>query len=265
MCAASTITVLLLGDVIGKPGRHVVKHYLQNLSVKPDLVVANVENSAHGYGTTEDNLNELREAGVNAFTGGNHTFDRKEIFQYIDGQEMFLRPANYPEGTPGKGYCLIDVKGHKLGLLNLLGRVFMEPMLSPFVKADELVALMRKQTNLIVVDIHAEATAEKVALGWYLDGRVCAVVGSHTHVQTADERILTNGTAYITDMGCCGPYNSVIGMQLDTVFRRLVQQLPSRFEVASGPAMLNGVLLTIDTCEGKALSIERVRYVEDSG
>lgn len=262
MSSASIITVLVLGDIIGKPGRQIVKRYLEKACAKPDLVIANVENAAHGFGVTEDNLSELRSAGVMAFTGGNHTFDRKEIFEFISRQELFIRPANYPEGTPGNGYCLVDVKGHQLAIVNLLGRVFMEPLGSPFAKADELVPVIRSRTNLIIVDFHAEATAEKMALGFYLDGKVSAVLGTHTHVQTADERILINGTAYITDIGCCGPYNSVIGMELEGVFRRLVKQLPSRFEVASGPAMLNGVVVTLNAVDGKALFIERVRYMD---
>lgn len=258
------ISVLLLGDIIGQPGRRVVAHFLSTWQPKPDLIVANIENVSHGFGVTEKNLNELREAGVQAFTGGNHSFDRKEIFEFIDREPLLLRPANYPAGTPGRGWCIVEAAGVKVGLLNLQGRVFMEPLNSPFLVADEILPEITAQTNLIIVDVHAEATAEKVALGWYLDGRVSCVVGSHTHVQTADERILPGGTAYLTDMGCCGPADGVIGMERSSVFRRFINQLPSRFEVAPGPAMLNGAILTVDVSSGKAISLSRVHYREET-
>lgn len=262
MTRKSNITILFLGDVIGKPGRQVIRRYLKDLSPSPDLIVANAENAAHGFGTTESNLEEMRSAGVNAFTGGNHTFDRKELAEFIDRQKSVLRPANYPPGTPGVGFCLVEVGDLKVGLLNLMGRVFMEPLESPFLVADKLLPAIKEQTNIILVDIHAEATAEKVALGWYLDGQVSAVLGTHTHVQTADERILPGGTAYITDVGACGPYNGIIGMERQGVFRRLIKQLPTRFEVAEGPALLSGVTVTIDAKTGKAERIERVQYRE---
>lgn len=257
-------SVFILGDIIGQPGRRVVKRYLSRLSPKPNLIVANVENIAHGFGVTEKSLSELREVGVRAFTGGNHMFDRKEIFDFIDREPYLLRPANYPEGTPGRGWCTVECDGVKVGILNLQGRVFMEPLRSPFLIADALIPQVAEQTNLIIVDMHAEATAEKVALGWYLDGRVSSVIGSHTHVPTADERILPGGTAYLTDMGACGPADGVIGMDRPSVFRRFIDQLPSRFEIAPGPASLNGVMLTLDVASGKAISIARVHYREES-
>jgi metallophosphoesterase (TIGR00282 family) len=259
-----SITILFLGDVIGKPGRAVIKRYLNEVKPSADLVVANAENAAHGFGITQSNLAELREAGVLAFTGGNHTFDRKETLEFIDGEVNLLRPANYPEGTPGKGYCVMETAGVKIAILNLMGRVFMEPLRSPFTVADELLPHLKEQTNVILVDMHAEATAEKIALGWYLDGRVSAVIGSHTHVQTADERVLPAGTAYITDVGCCGPFNGVIGMEREAVFRRMVKQLPTRLEVAQGPAMVNGVLIEIETATGRARGIKRVQFHEDT-
>lgn len=262
MSIQGSISILFLGDVIGKPGRSVIKRYLSETDKKANLVVANVENAAHGFGTTQSNLTELREAGVAAFTGGNHTFDRKEIFEFIDQELQLVRPANYPTGTPGRGFCLVEVEGITIALINLIGRVFMEPLTSPFLVADELLPSLKDKTNIILVDFHAEATAEKIAMGWYLDGRVSAVVGTHTHVQTADERILPGGTGYITDVGCCGPYNGVIGMDKTGVFRRLIEQMPSRFEVAGGPAMLNGVRLELDAASGKTKAIERVRYLE---
>ncbi len=259
----SSITVLFLGDVIGKPGRRVLTKFLEARSPGADLVIANVENCAHGFGLTEQNLNELVAAGVHVFTGGNHTFDRKEIFDFIGNHTQLLRPANYPEGTPGRGFCLTTACDVKVAVINLMGRVFMEPILSPFVVADQLVAEAARETNIIFVDMHAEATAEKVALGLYLDGRVSAVVGTHTHIQTADEKILPGGTAYITDTGACGPTTGIIGMETDGVFRRIIKQLPTRFEVASGPAAASGVTVTIDTSSGKSTSISRVTYLED--
>jgi len=259
----NNISVLFLGDVIGKPGRRVIKQYLAGHAPKADLIIANAENAAHGFGTTEGNLQELRDAGVQAFTGGNHTFDRKEIFEFIDQQQNVIRPANYPDGTPGLGSCIVEIAGGiKVGLINLLGRVFMEPLESPFLVAEKLIEKLSAETNIIIVDMHAEATAEKIALGLYLDGRVSAVVGTHTHVQTADERILPKGTAFLTDAGCCGPANGVIGMDQVAVFRRMVKQLPSRFEVADGPAMVNGVIFDIDKTTGKATGIRRVQFKE---
>ena len=262
---APAISILFLGDIIGKPGRLVVKKYLQHLRETesfPDFVVVNVENAAHGFGVTRENLAELREAGVDIFSGGNHTFDRKEIFEFISEEPCLLRPANYPEGTPGEGYCILEKGGYKLAVINVMGRVFMEPLQSPFHVVDQLVAKVQAETNLILEDVHAEATAEKVALGWYLDGRASIVVGTHTHVQTADERLLLKGTAYITDAGCCGPTDGVIGMALDGVFRRMVKQLPSRFEIASGPAAASGVLVQVDAVSGRAQGINRVRFYD---
>ncbi len=268
-----TITILFLGDVIGKPGRLVVKKYLQSLrdgsasnnghsEAFPDFVVVNVENAAHGFGVTKDNIADLKEVGVDVFSGGNHTFDRKETFDFIDQEPNLLRPANYPEGTPGQGYCILTKGAHKLAVINVMGRVFMEPLQSPFLVAEQLVAKVKEETNIILVDLHAEATAEKVAMGWYLDGKVSAVVGTHTHVQTADERLLHHGTAYITDAGCCGPTDGVIGMATEGVFRRMIKQLPSRFEIASGPTVCCGVLITVDAVSGKAQNITRVRFYD---
>lgn len=260
MDSTKKLTVLFLGDVIGKPGRRVVVEYLAQLVNKPDLIICNVENAAHGFGVVERHIEELSQAGVNVFTGGNHTFDQKEIFGFIDKLNNVLRPANFPEGTPGKGYCIVEAAGVKVGILNIQGRIFMEALDSPFMVADRLIAEINKETKLIFVDMHAEATAEKVAMGWHLDGRVSVLVGTHTHVQTADERILPNGTAYLTDAGCCGPTEGVIGMDKQSVFRRLIKQLPARFEVAQGPAMVNGLTCTLDAATGKALTIERVQY-----
>jgi 2',3'-cyclic-nucleotide 2'-phosphodiesterase len=270
----ASLTILFLGDVIGKPGREVVKKYLLGLrrdaeladgtgAPFPHFVVANVENSAHGFGVTRENINELREVGVDVFSGGNHTFDRKEIFSFIEDEPTLLRPANYPDGTPGRGHCLVEKNGYKLAVVNVMGRVFMEPLQSPFLVAEALVEKVKEVTPIILVDLHAEATAEKIAMGWYLDGKVSAVVGTHTHVQTADERLLHKGTAFITDAGCCGPTDGVIGMAQEGVFRRMVQQLPSRFEIATGPAAASGVKITVDAVTGRAQAIERIRFFDD--
>jgi len=262
MNANSNISILFLGDVIGRPGRHIIKHYLSTLENKPDLVIANVENVSHGFGVSASCLAELKEAGVSVFSGGNHTFDRKEIFDFINEEPYLLRPANYPEKTAGRGYCLVNVADVKVAVLNLLGREFMKPLPSPFMVADDLLPIINQETNIVLVDMHAELTAEKVAMGWYLNGRVSAVLGTHTHVQTADERILSGGTAYITDVGCCGPINGVIGMEKEGAFKRMIEQMPARLEVASGPAAVNGAKVTIDSRSGKAVSIERVRFTE---
>jgi metallophosphoesterase (TIGR00282 family) len=263
MSTSRNIKLLFFGDVIGRPGRQIIKTFLTRNPEIADLIVANVENAAHGFGTSEANLEELRSVGVTVFTGGNHTFDRKEIFEFIDKDNNVVRPANYPEGTPGKGYCLVSIAdGIKVAVVNIMGRVFMEPLRSPFLVADEIIEQVKKETNIIFVDFHAEATAEKVAMGWYLDGRVSAVVGTHTHVQTADERILPGGTAYLTDAGCCGPRDGVIGMDKESVFKRMVKQLPARFDVAAGPAIMCGVLYNIDSDTGKALSVQRVQFIE---
>jgi len=259
-----SIIILFLGDVIGKPGRAVIKRYLSEGPPKADLVVANVENAAHGFGMTQSNLVELRQAGVNVFTGGNHTFDKKETVEFIDAEVDVLRPANYPEGTPGTGLRVVECADVKVGIINLMGRVFMEPLDSPFAVADKLLPEVKAETNIVLVDMHAEATAEKIALGYYLDGRVSAVVGTHTHVQTADERLLPKGTAFITDIGCCGPTQGVIGMDRELVLRRMVNQLPTRLEVAKGPAMLNGVFVEVAVATGQALSIKRVQFFEDA-
>lgn len=257
----SNFSILFLGDVIGRPGRLLVAKYVTEQLASahpPDLVIANVENAAHGYGVTQKVMHEMQNAGVGIFSGGNHTFDKKEIFEIMDRYPTLLRPANYPPGTPGRGSCVVDINGFKLGFLNLLGRVFMEPLQSPFITVDDMLPGLIAESDAVMVDMHAEATAEKVAMGMYLDGRVAAVVGTHTHVQTADDRILPNGTAYITDVGCCGPINSVIGMDTQGVFRRMVQQLPTRLEIASGPAQLNGVRIEIDRVTKKAASISRI-------
>lgn len=262
------IRLLLLGDVIGKPGRRAVKRFLSTRRAEPlapHLIIANGENAAHGFGLTEKIVNEFFSMGIDIISGGNHTFDKKEIFDFIDDYPKVLRPANYPPGTGGQGVYVADVNGFRIAVLSLLGRVFMEPLASPFLTADQIISDLAGKADAVIVDFHAEATAEKVAMGWYLDGRATAVVGTHTHVQTSDERVLPGGLAYITDIGCCGPLNGVIGMELKGVFRRLVEQLPSRLEIAGGPAAVNGVTITIDPETGKAVSIVRESFRESDG
>lgn len=268
MQSSNLFDVLFLGDVVGRPGRLHVREYLQSLSAagdKPDLIIVNAENAAHGFGLTRKIVNEFVECGVHVLSGGNHTFDKKEIFEFIDDSPFILRPANYPEDTPGRGTFVFEDGDFRFGIINLMGRVFMEPLRSPFLIADELIASMNADgVKAVMVDFHAEATAEKVALGLYLDGRATAVLGTHTHVQTADERILPGGLAYITDAGLCGPSNGVIGMDKEQVFRRLVQQLPCRLEIASGPTVLSGVRFKVDRDSGKAVSIERILQYSES-
>jgi len=256
------LRIFMIGDIVGKPGRRAVreslKAYRQNYRF--DFIIANGENAAGGVGLTREIADELYNTGVDFITMGNHTWDKKEIFSFIDHEPNIIRPANYPPGTPGRGSTVVRLgkSGPKLGIINLSGRVFLPPLDCPFRAADELVKQLSQETPLIFVDFHAEATSEKIALGFYLDGRVSAVVGTHTHVQTSDERILPGGTAYITDVGMTGPRDSVLGMQTDIVVKKFLTQLPVRFEVAEGTAQLNGVILELDEITGKAVKIERV-------
>ena len=199
------------------------------------------------------------EQGADVLTSGNHIWDRKEIVEYITKENLLLRPANYPAGTPGVGHVTIKAGPHRVAVLNLMGRVFMNPIDCPFRKADEIVPELRKETPIILVDMHAEATSESVAMGWYLDGRVSAVVGTHRHVQTADERVLPGGTAYITDLGMTGPTDGVIGVDREIILQRFLSQMPVRFEAAKGPAALHGVVIVVDPDSGRATDIRRLR------
>lgn len=253
--------ILFLGDIVGSPGREMVKEYLPLLKRKyrPDVVLANGENAAHGRGITENIAKELFEAGVHALTMGNHTWDNRDIFEWIDREERLVRPANYPKGTPGRGLTYVKVQDTELAIINLQGRAFLPPLDCPFETADRLVEQARKRTKYIFVDFHAEATSEKIAMGWHLDGKVSAVVGTHTHVQTADERILPKGTGYLTDVGMCGPQNGVLGMEKEAVLKKFLTQLPVRFEVATGPTQINAVCFTLDRGTGKTLKLERIR------
>jgi 2',3'-cyclic-nucleotide 2'-phosphodiesterase len=257
------LKVLFLGDIVGKPGRAAVRHFLPILRARHqlDLCVGNSENSAGGAGITPESAEDLLDAGLDLLTGGNHTWSRREILPYLerDGSRQ-LRPANYPDGAPGRGHGVVTSRsGSKLGVVNLEGRLFMRSLDCPFRTAERLVAELRRQTACILVDMHCEATSEKNAMGAWLDGKVSAVVGTHTHVQTADERILPGGTAFITDVGMCGPLDSVIGIKKEQSIERFLTQRPNQYEVAKNLVYLQGVVLDIDDGSGKARSITRVR------
>ncbi len=256
--------VLFLGDVFGKPGRQAVVRSVPRYIAREalDLVVVNAENAAAGVGITPDMVEELLAAEVNLLTSGNHIWSKREILPYLERPDAkLLRPANYPPGTPGRGSAVIATPdGRRLGVLNLEGRVFMKNLDDPFRVAEaELAALRGAGARAILVDVHCEATSEKAALGWFLDGRVSAVLGTHTHVQTADERILPGGTAFLTDVGMCGPCDSIIGMKKELVLERFLSQRPTPWEAAKRDVWLQGALLDIDEETGKARSIVRVQ------
>lgn len=253
--------ILFIGDIVGKPGRRAVRELLPSLvgGRGVDLVVANCENAAAGFGITREVIEELYESKIDILTSGNHVWDKKEVLEFIEDYETLLRPANYPDGVPGSGSVLMPTAGgDNVGVLNLAGRIFMQPIDCPFVAAKKEIAALKAKTNVIIVDMHAEATSEKKALGWYLDGEVSAVLGTHTHVQTADDEILPQGTAYISDVGMTGPFDSVIGIKKDTIIERFLTQIPNRFDVAKNDVRLQGVLLDIDPLSGRANSIERM-------
>jgi metallophosphoesterase (TIGR00282 family) len=255
------MNVLMVGDVFGDAGRTAVAKLLPKLRQEHaiDFCVVNVENAAGGFGVTPAMARQFLEQGADVMTSGNHIWDKKEIVEYIARENLLLRPANFPVGTPGVGHVTIKAGPHRVAVLNLMGRVFMTPIDCPFRKADEIVPELRRDTRIVLVDAHCEATSESVALGWYLDGRVSAVVGTHRHVQTADERVLPGGTAYITDLGMTGPTDGVIGVDRDLILQRFLNQMPVRFEPAKGPAALHGVIIVVDPETGHASDIRRLR------
>lgn len=256
------VTILFIGDIIGRPGRRVVRELLPGLVDRHqvDLVVANGENASGGIGLSIKGAEELLAAGVEVITSGNHIWKKKEILPYIQDNPDLLRPANYPALAPGSGSTIKETaSGKPVAILNLLGRVFMEAVDCPFRRALEAWEQLREITPVILVDFHAEATSEKMALAWYLDGRVSAVLGTHTHVQTSDERILTQGTAYMTDVGLTGPADSVIGVRKEIAIDRFLTQMPHKFEVAKKDLVLEGAVVTIDETSGRALGITRLR------
>lgn len=258
--------ILFIGDIVGKPGRLSVKHHLPELAAERgvDIVVANAENAAGGLGVTPILLDELRGFGVDAFTLGNHTWKKKELVSAIDKMDDIVRPLNYPAGANGRGAAIVAAaSGVQIGLVNVIGRVYMEPVDCPLTAAEQAVEALRAETPVVLVDMHAEATAEKVALGWHLDGKATAVVGTHTHIQTADERILPGGTAYITDVGMTGPTNSVIGVETKLVLRKMLTGMPTPWNVATGRPVFAGVLIEADAASGRAQAIERIQIFDE--
>jgi len=261
------MNILFIGDIIGRPGRELLRKGLRGLINHhgADLVIANAENSAAGFGVTKDIGDALLDYGVDVMTSGNHIWDKKEVLDYIPTQPKLLRPANYPVGAniPGRGSYVAQTRdGRAVGVVNVMGRVFMIPIDDPFAVVLREIEALRARTKVIIVDFHAEATSEKVAMGWHLDGKATLVVGTHTHVQTADERILPNGTAYLTDAGMTGPHDSIIGMEREPSLARFLNGMPSRFEPATGNPRLNGVLVDADDQTGRARGVTRISYSE---
>ena len=257
--------VLFIGDIFGEPGRRALARAVPRLvgQRQIDIVIGNGENSAGGFGITPELAEELFDLGLAVITTGNHAWDKREILDYFPREPRLLRPANYPDGVPGHGSVVVEsAGGEKLGVLQLMGRAYMPTLDCPFQVAKKELAALKKRTAAVIVDMHAEATSEKMAMGHYLDGEVVAVVGTHTHVQTADDQILPKGTAYLTDIGMTGPLHSVIGVKKELAIEKFLTGMPRRFEVASGPSVFCAVLLDLDARLGKALSIERIRIID---
>ena len=257
------MNILFIGDIVGRPGRELVRRGLPALVEHHavDLVIANVENSAGGFGITREIGDELLKWGVDVMTSGNHIWDKKEAVEYIGGEPRLLRPANYPAGVPGRGaYVARTRDGEPVGVINAMGRVFMLSIDDPFAVLLHEIEAMRHWAQVIIVDFHAEATSEKIAMGWHLDGKATAVFGTHTHVQTADERILPNGTAYMTDAGMTGPHDSIIGMEREAALGRFLNGMPSKFEPATANPRLNGVVVSADPATGRATAVTRLSY-----
>lgn len=259
---ADETRILFIGDIVGRPGRLALRELLPRLVGRygPDLVIANGENAAGGFGITPEIAEEIRALHVDVITSGNHIWDKREVYDFLGASPWLLRPANYPQGSPGTGLGVYEcASGVKVAVVNIMGRVFMDCVESPFAVGMELVRKARQTTPVVVVDFHAETTSEKMALGWHLDGLASAVIGTHTHVQTADERVLTGGTAFITDAGMTGPSDSVIGIRKEIILERFLTHMPMRFEVATKGVELQGVFVAIDSSSGRALRIERVK------
>jgi metallophosphoesterase (TIGR00282 family) len=257
------MTILFIGDIVGRSGRDLVQKGLRVLveHYDVDLTIANAENAAAGFGLTRDIGETLLEWGIDVMTSGNHIWDKKEVLEYIAVEPRLLRPANYPAGVPGRGSCVAQTgDGRSVGVINVMGRVFMAPLDDPFAVALREIDAVRHRARIIVVDVHAEATSEKIAMGWHLDGRVTAVIGTHTHVQTADERVLPGGTAYLTDAGMTGPHDSIIGMEKEPSLARFLNGMPAKFEPATGNPRLNGAVIEADDKTGRATKITRISY-----
>ena len=263
------VNILFIGDIVGRPGRNIVKYYLGSLLSSEeniiDFVIANVENASHGFGLTEKNHNELAGYGINCFTSGNHIWDKKDIYSYINNSDRLLRPWNYPKGTYGVGYRIFDVKDTKVAVINLLGRTFMNPVDSPWELIQNEIEQIKQQAPIVIVDFHAEATAEKICFARFCsEHKISAVLGTHTHVQTADEKIINDYTAFISDAGFCGAYESIIGMEYATSLKRLVTSIPERFDVAESQKLeLNAVQMSFDAVSGQAQSIKRIQMIKD--
>lgn len=261
MPSSDTVNILFIGDIVGKPGRNVVKAVLPKLRdhYNAELVIANGENAAGGFGITEKVAEELFSYGIDILTTGNHVWDKKETLPFIAKEPKILRPLNYPEGVPGTGSTTVKTKNNQIvAVVNVLGRIFMNILDCPFRTTKEEIERLKKDTNLIIIDFHAEATSEKLAFAFYLDGKVSAIIGTHTHVQTADERILPKGTAYITDVGMTGPENSIIGFRETEVIEKFLTQMPKKFEVPATSAILSAVHIEINSSDGLARKIERI-------
>jgi metallophosphoesterase (TIGR00282 family) len=261
------VKLLFIGDIVGRPGRDLVRRHVRALAAShgADLVIANGENAAGGAGITRENMLEILAAGVDVITTGNHVWDKRETLEFIGHEPRLLRPANYPDGTPGGGSCVVNAgNGVRVGVVNVMGRLFMQSIDDPFRIAEREIARVKDAgAQVVFVDMHAETTSEKIALCYHLDGQVAAVIGTHTHVQTADERVLAGGTACLTDAGMTGPHDGVIGIEKDSIIARFVTGLPGRYETASGDPRLNGVVITVDPAAGRATGIERVSLSED--
>jgi metallophosphoesterase (TIGR00282 family) len=258
--------LLFVGDIVGRPGRDLVRQGLRGLVDLHgiDLVIANAENSAGGFGITREIGDELLDRGIDVMTSGNHIWDKREALEYIGAEPRLLRPANFPDGAPGRGsYLARSRDGQGVGVINVMGRIYMAPLDDPFAVVLREVEALRPRARVIFVDFHAEATSEKLAMGWHLDGRVTAVVGTHTHVQTADEQVLPQGTAYITDVGMTGPHDGIIGVERDAALSRFLTGLPSRFETATGNPRLHAVVIDADEATGRARGIERLSLGKD--
>ncbi|MCX7797304.1 MAG: TIGR00282 family metallophosphoesterase [Melioribacter sp.] len=254
------INILFIGDIVGKPGLDIVNMWLPSLqkNYKADVTIVNGENVSDGKGCTEKEAQQLFNLGVHVITGGNHIWDKHQSQEYLKKDARVLRPLNYPKGTFGNGYYIVNSSKGKVAVINLQGRAFMATIDCPFRTSDWIIPKIKQETNVIIIDFHAEATAEKVALAHYLDGKVSAIIGTHTHVQTSDERIFPNGTGYITDCGMTGPYDSVIGMKTDAAINRFLYQTPQKYQTATDNVHLSGVFLKVDSVTGKTIEIERI-------
>lgn len=261
------LRVLFIGDVVGAAGRAIFQKHIDKIKKAHNInaVIVNGENCAHGRGITSKNVRFFKHNGVDVVTSGNHIWRHKEIYTYLDEHDDLLRPANFPVGVPGVGVTTFMVEGHRIGIINLQGRVFMKELIDcPFFKADAIVEKLKEKTNIIFIDFHAETTAEKMAMSFFLEGRVSGIVGTHTHVQTADERILPGGTAHITDLGMCGSLNSMLGMKKEPIIHNFLTALPVKFNPDTAtPIVMSGAWIEVDTDSGKATHIERIRIVDN--